>query len=342
MEVSNLIKFWADNISIDDIIFESQIPYSNDEIMKSFSHDISDEKFIPEIRFLREAYVILNDKLLNNRLPHINKINLAVESHPRSSAVGWASYRLSFLDHEVIPTGIVLNEALKLTIHDWLEVVLHEMVHVMDYITNPNHFLGNRRYDPHGEWFTQFGAQFIKDGFNVQKFCKAEIGINSDDKKVKNILDSRVFLRLDGFHTSANPKDDAVVVSSRSTVDKYIGFLNDKVQRNALPGLSGITILKTENPQIIRLKQLRMRDQYSTLKWYNFNEEFQKMYGPFKEDGKVLFNTPNSSLHEDKDELDYDDMNHLDDSYARKIYDNIESVVDIKKIDNEVYEVSIF
>lgn len=34
-------------------------------------------------------------------------------------------------------------------------------------------------------------------------------------------------------------------------------------------------------------------------------------------------------------------MNRIDDEYARKMYDNISNVVDVKKVDDETYEVSI-
>lgn len=49
-----------------------------------------------------------------------------------------------------------------------------------------------------------------------------------------------------------------------------------------------------------------------------------------------------NSINEDKDEVDYDEMNHIDDEYARSIYDNIGGVYDVEKIDDDEYEISLW
>ena len=49
------------------------------------------------------------------------------------------------------------------------DTILHEMIHILDYETNPNHFTGVMRhaYDPHGYWFMNEGDKYTKHGFHV-------------------------------------------------------------------------------------------------------------------------------------------------------------------------------
>ena len=46
-------------------------------------------------------------------------------------------------------------------------------------------------------------------------------------------------------------------------------------------------------------------------------------------------------INEDKDEVEYDDMNHIDDDYAKHLYDNIKGVVDVEKKSDDEYIVTI-
>ena len=48
-----------------------------------------------------------------------------------------ASYIYDYGRGRVKSTSVTLNGARTLTLHEWLEVVLHEMIHVLDYETNP-------------------------------------------------------------------------------------------------------------------------------------------------------------------------------------------------------------
>ena len=80
-----------------------------------------------------------------------------------------------------------------------------------------------------------------------------------------------------------------------------------------------------------------MKTYHSGYSWYWFTEDFQKKYGPFEEISEI--NT--SNVQEDRDETDYEEMNHIDDEYARQIYDHITNVVDVRKIKDGEYEVSI-
>lgn len=345
MNIEDFIGFWANKASEGvDFLLESLTPHDRETLLGSFSHDVSDEKFTPDLEFLYNAYDLLNERLLGNMLPHADAVfKLEVKSLPRNTWLGYASYMAHFRDREVEATGITLNSAKTLTLHEWLEVVLHEMVHVVDYLQNPSHFLfDRRRYDAHGEWFLSFGRQFEKDGFHVQRYCEGEVGINTDDRKVQKLIKDRVFLKLEGYEHGKDNPNQCVLVLSDKLIDRYAGLLQEKADRGYMPGLESVTILKSSNPNIVRLRQLRMNDIYSKVKWYWFSDKFKQNYGPFEEKGKIMINRPNYSLVEDKDEMEFDDMNHIDDEYARKIYDQIDGVVGVKKVGDADYEVAIF
>ena len=99
------------------------------------------------------AYGILNKKFFHDNLPA--GISFKVKVQPTKRYIGLASYVYDRARDRVWSTGVTLNGSRTLTLHEWLEVVLHEMIHILDYETNPNHFLGYMRhaYDAHGSWF---------------------------------------------------------------------------------------------------------------------------------------------------------------------------------------------
>lgn len=64
-------------------------------------------------------------------------LQFKVKTQPTKSYIGMASYVFDRITGKVNATSVTLNGARTLTLHEWLEVVLHEMIHVLDYETNP-------------------------------------------------------------------------------------------------------------------------------------------------------------------------------------------------------------
>lgn len=121
--------------------------------MASFEGDVSDQKFSPSKEFLKVAYGIFNDRFFGGELP--DGISFQVKTQPTKSYIGYASYMYNRDMGKIHTVGVTLNGSRTLTLHEWLEVVLHEMIHVLDYETNPKHYIGymRRSYDAHGHWF---------------------------------------------------------------------------------------------------------------------------------------------------------------------------------------------
>jgi len=125
---------------------------------------------------------------------------------------------------------------------------------------------------------------------------------------------------------------------SAKDMDKYKRIFTKSVKNGRFTGLKRLVFLKSENSSIIRLKQVRMKNEHSSMSYYYYTDDFKEKYGPFEE---IETYDISSSVTEDRDEVEFDDMNHIDDEYAKKMYDNIGGIVDIKKKDDETYEVSI-
>ena len=317
------------------ILLESATPSDMESIEASFNKDVSDEKYSPTEEFLRVAYRKFNDEFFGNELP---SLEFRVKSKPSQRFVGLASYECNLLKRTITPIAITLNSSRTMTLHEWLEVVLHEMVHIYDYVNNPEHFVGwsSRGYDAHGEWFLGFGSKFEKYGFHVQKFCKADYGINTDDKNVKKQMSNNLFIV---FGT------DCVVKISNASVEKVVELLANRRHTD-------LTFYKSENPKIVKLQSFRPRNVYSTLRYYHFNDKFKDIYGPFTEIEPPIQTIAAESesmegedymkrISEDNDETEFDDMNRIDDDYAKKIYDGIKGVVDVKQKSKDEFIVDI-
>lgn len=286
----DLIKFWAeetvnhydyldDNESVS--VNESTIPHDIDTIEKSFNGNVIADKFAPTVEFLETAYDIFNSRFFDDKLP--SGLKMVIKTSSRNSAVGCASYQINRITNSVRAVGVTLNAANKLTIHDWLEVVLHEMVHIYDYQNNPQHFVGYMRrfYDAHGKWFLDFGKQFQQYGFNVQKYCKSEVDVNTDDKRIQNSIKKAAFILLDGF---ASDHGGAIIkLSNENDVGRHINMLYEGLTRGRFSGTKRFVVLKSDNPQIVKLKSVRMNNSRSGMSYFYFNENFKQKYGPFKE-----------------------------------------------------------
>lgn len=150
--------------------------------------------FPPSKEFLETAYNIFNEKFFNNSLP--DNLKFLVSNAPRATYMGLAAYHYNNFTETVTPTYIKLNGSRRMTVHNWLEVILHEIIHILDYQTNPHHFLHvNRKlYDSHGSWFLNKGKEFESEGFNVQKYCKSNSSIDVDNPTLKNKINNMRFI----------------------------------------------------------------------------------------------------------------------------------------------------
>ena len=334
---SDLIRQWASLCESAQLVSEQTTPSGVDDIMASFDKDVSDRKFSPSKEFLEAAYTIFNRRFFQDSLP-VGLI-FSIKVQPTESYIGQAWYEYNRASGRVRATAITLNGARTLTLHEWLEVVLHEIIHVLDYETNPNSFTGRMRkaYDPHGWWFMNEGKKFDKYGFHVQKYCDAVIGVDDSNTKVRNRIKNSVFLYMQG--SNSRP---LIMKMTRNTMDKNLRFILLRIERGSSFGIGvkEIKVMTSENPNIALLSDLRMKDSSSKISWWWFTDKFQEKYGPFKEEDSVKVSSSKT-----KTDMEYL-LTHLDEDEDSEdaigqIFDKIEDVETVKDIGNDKLIVSI-
>ena len=152
-------------------------------------------------------------------------------------------------------------------------------------------------YDAHGYWFLTEGEKYTKYGFHVQKYCKADIGVNTDDSKVQNRISNSVFLFMKGMN-----ERPMIMKMSRKNLDRNLDYITSRMGKpwsTFGQGVKEIKIMTSENPNISLLRDLRMRDSTSRISWWWFDDDFNKKYGPFEVEDTVKILSARNRVNEE-------------------------------------------
>ena len=254
------------------LIKESRTPSDIETINASFNHDVSDEKYTPTKKFLKNGYDMLNEKLFNNRLP--SDFEFKIEHGLKDNAAGHTYANDNKKEGEFVIDGVSLNGTLMMTIHSWLETILHEMIHVMDFKFHPEHFVDARKtgvpYDEHKGWFMEQANKFKNKGFNVEKTLKSswETSVDDDDIKVKN--SSFTYLKI-----SHHPLGlDEILKIDSSDKSNVMSILKNKKYTHVVE-------IKTSNLNSVRLDNTKVEANKPIMS-YHADDEFNDRYGPFE------------------------------------------------------------
>ena len=254
------------------LISEAYTPSDLDDIENSFNGDVSDEKYTPTKKFLKNGYDMLNEKLFNNRLP--SDFEFKIEHGLKDNAAGHTYANDNKKEGEFVIDGVSLNGTLMMTIHSWLETILHEMIHVMDFKFHPEHFVDARKtgvpYDEHKGWFMEQANKFKNKGFNVEKTLKSswETSVDDDDIKVKN--SSFTYLKI-----SHHPLGwDEILKIDSSDKSNVMSILKNKKYTHVVE-------IKTSNLNSVRLDNTKVEANKPIMS-YHADDEFNDRYGPFE------------------------------------------------------------
>lgn len=131
---------------------------------------------------------------------------------------------------------------------------------------------------------------------------------------------------------------------SRKNLDKHIEFISQKIGRGTFAkGASEIFVMSSKNPNIAKLRDMRMKDSTSRASWWWFTPEFKKNYGPFEEEDcvKLWFGKNGKRLAAEGDDEPEEVEPESVEEVADEIQDNIKSVVDVEEITPNKVEVAI-
>lgn len=266
------------------LIEEANTPSDMKSIEASFNKDVSDEKFIPTVEFMKVVYNKMNKEFFFNYLPDESEIKFMVRNL-ESRDVGSAPYSKNIEKHEIIPMAIVFNNSYKLTLHGWMEVMLHEMIHVSDYLLNPDRFY-DETYEPHGDWFMKQGKRFKKHGFNVTQYCDLDVETNHDRSTEEHMADGK----KNTFMAFNKNKENLCVRIDEKDKNVAMEFLSKQ-------GVKRSFLLSTRNPFSEEVDVWNPDESMSPI---DFNDTTITLYGPFKREELLDMSNPISESEEDE------------------------------------------
>jgi len=269
------------------LIFESEkTPSDLESIDASFNKDVSDEKYVPTVDFMKAVYNKMNKELFFNFLPNESEIKFMVRNL-KNRDIGSAPYSKSVERHEITPLAIVFNNTYRLTLHGWMEAMLHEMIHVSDYLLNPDRFYDDE-YEPHGDWFMKQGRRFKKHGFNVTKYCDLDVETNHDRGEEEHMADGK----KNTFLVFNKDKENLCVRIDEKDKNTAMEFLSKQ-------GVKRSFLLSTRNPFSEEVDVWNPDEPMSPI---DFNDTTITLYGPFKR--VELLDMSNPISESEEDELD--------------------------------------
>lgn len=270
------------------------IPSDKKSIDDSFNKDVSDEKFIPTEEFAKNVYDKVNREFFLNYLPNNAefKVKNTIRGGEFAAAFGnkYTVRGKSFISD----FKLVLNSSITMSIHDWIGVVIHEMIHILDYNEHPDHYM-NKDYNPHGVWFLEQGKRFEKHGFHVEEFYRGDYKMNIDNSSVTKMMNRDMFIKIG---------------QTKSGSSKIIKILK-KNKDNALKclkkhGLASVAIMKSINPNAVQIPAVSIRHLSSEKPITPFivDDEFNDSFGPFEETERINLTDVVSEGSDDKENDD--------------------------------------
>lgn len=238
------------------------IPSDDEMINKALTDSTYNAKFEPSIEFVTKIYGIINRKYFLNSLP--NNMSFKILNFPNEAYHGDTKCFVNKYGR-LIPSLIIFNKAFLLSPHQWVEVIIHEMIHVLDYEYTPEHFRDSK-YKKHGDWFMKQAKKFISDGFNIKAY--ADFDFDDNDEKIKEN-------EFNYFAVIEKSVDDELsgVKILKDKLEMSLKYIYDKFNKKA------IILVKTKNPHFDELDEVNPdKDSYVL---YEYDDKFITEFGPF-------------------------------------------------------------
>ena len=251
-------------------MIEKFIP-SDEKFILNAIHGVGDNiKYTPTVDFLKAAYLKLNNMFFNGELP--NDIDFRIEKNLDDNGVGHTHAKDNYSENCIAIEYVSLNGTMMKTPHSWIETIIHEMIHVAEFIEHPEHFMHKSDYEKHGKWFMDKAKSFKKFGFDIGEIeMDKNIGTSEDDEDIKAKHEKSIFLKLGSI--PIYNLDSLIKIAKK---DK-----NEALTALKKLGCRKIILMKTNNLNAVRLANIDVSDIGE--RQYLMNDEFMDKYGPFEE-----------------------------------------------------------
>lgn len=121
------------------------------------------------IEWIRNKYEKFNKMYFKGQLPN----DLVFKVSRSKDIWGYAAYDIDYKKNTITPTYIAISNYYDSPEFIKENTLLHEMIHVLDYVTHPEHYVikhsPNRYYNAHGKWFLNECKRFLEFGYDIQK-----------------------------------------------------------------------------------------------------------------------------------------------------------------------------
>ena len=200
------------------------------------------------ISWIKENYEKFNNLYFGGYLPKIQfKISRSRHSW------GFASFRYDFVNSTIIPTCITMSNYYDSPEDVKIQTLLHEMIHIEDYMWHPEHFIKNGRkvhgktYNAHGAWFQSEANRISNEsGYEIAKHVtRDEIGRSClSDHSLELLENKKDIARL---VVASNGERYWMFKTDEYKVDNVVGLI-----RYQLPEYRKITIYSFDYEPIAR------------------------------------------------------------------------------------------
>lgn len=210
---------------------------------------------IVTVEWIRAKYNKFNKLYFNGELPEIEfKLSRS------KNTWGYAGYIISIKTGKITPEYIAISNYYDSPEHVKECTLLHEMIHVKDYVQNPEHYVvghrKNRYYDPHGTWFKNEASKFIQYGYDINKnVTDQEIEASKQSANTKRILarkknNTRIFA-VYGYNYKI-----WFCKTSPENVDNLLKLVkkNEYWFNSRLGGIDEICVFSTKSEKYIELR----------------------------------------------------------------------------------------
>lgn len=247
----------------------NKTPSDKESIDLAFKSVCGSERFLATTKFALMVYEKMNRELFYDALPDPGDVKFRINHEIRTDKSAEATCKIDRSKGIVSDFELTLNGNITLTLHEWLETILHEMIHILDYFVFTKHYKEDG-YDPHGKWFNDQCRKFKKFGFNVDSTFKGEYGMK-DSKTVMDKIGNEIFIQV-GMSNDGTPEVFKIMKKNK---DKFIEKLKGL-------GCKEVKILQTANPSSVTIRPISPSSK-SPFSVYHLDNRFNKQFGPFDE-----------------------------------------------------------
>lgn len=152
---------------------------------------------IVTIDWIKKNYDAFNNAFFDGSLPS----DLTFKISRSKSVWGYASFKYDYPNDTIKATSITISNYYDSPEHVKKNTLLHEMIHIYDYVLNPHHFIKNGRrvkYNAHGLFFTEQAIRLRKFGWDINTKVTTDeqnvstLSVESQKKQLKCIEDAIV------------------------------------------------------------------------------------------------------------------------------------------------------